>query len=99
MHVSPIVLVFALLASAASVSAQQSTPGAGARIAEAVRTDAPARIDGRLDEAIWSSAPRAGSFVQNRPSPGAPATQATDVQIAYDDEALYIAARNRDTSA
>ena len=90
----------ALLASAVSVAAQQSPPDTRTRVAEAVRNDAaPARIDGRLDEAIWESAPRAGSFVQFRPSPGAPATQATDVQIAYDDEALYIAACNRDTSA
>src|SRR5690349_548731 len=90
-------LTGALVAPTADSLAQPSTQSARARTADAVRTPSPPRIDGRIDDAAWSSAPRVGGFVQFRPAPGAAATQDTDVQITYDDEALYIAVRNRDT--
>ena len=50
--------------------------------------DAP-RIDGRLDDAIWRSATRLTEFVQQSPVEGAPASEETEVFIAYDDDNLY----------
>ena len=50
-------------------------------------------IDGRLDEAIWSSAPVATDFVRSLPHPGTIATLRTVARIAYDDEALYVGVR------
>jgi hypothetical protein len=47
-------------------------------------------IDGRLDEAAWQSAPVAADFVQQRPTPGAPATERTEARVLYDDDAVYI---------
>jgi hypothetical protein len=47
-------------------------------------------IDGRLDEAVWRSAPVATDFVQQRPDPGAPATERTEARVLYDDDAVYI---------
>ncbi len=35
-------------------------------------------------------------FVQRDPDEGVPASEATEVRIAYDDEAMYIAARMHD---
>ncbi|HIE94957.1 MAG TPA: hypothetical protein EYQ83_19605, partial [Acidobacteria bacterium] len=51
-------------------------------------TDEP-RIDGRLDDAIWRSATRLTEFVQQSPVEGAPASEETEVFIAYDDDNLY----------
>ena len=90
-------VITALLVRTVTVPAQQSPASARGRVADVTRASAPPSIDGRFDDAIWSSAPRATGFVQLRPSPGQPATETTEVQIAYDDQALYIAARNRDT--
>ena len=55
----------------------------------AVRTDDPPRIDGRLDDPIWRSAARVTEFFQQRPLDGAPATEKTEVYVAYDSGNLY----------
>jgi len=54
------------------------------------------RLDGRLDEAIWQTAPAVASFIQREPEEGKPATQLTEVRFAYDAENLYIGARMYD---
>ena len=46
-------------------------------------------IDGRLDDASWANAARITEFVQRRPLDGAPATERTEVYVAYDSERLY----------
>jgi hypothetical protein len=51
------------------------------------------RIDGVLDDPAWQRAPAADQFVQNEPVDGAPATERTAVQVAYDDRAIYVAVR------
>ncbi len=53
------------------------------------RTDTPPVIDGVLDDKVWTNAARLGDFTQQAPVDGAPATEATDVYIAYDSENLY----------
>ena len=62
----------------------------------AVRTKEPIKIDGVLSEAVWQ---RAGTtvFFQQEPNQGQPVSELTEVWVAYDDEALYIAARMHDT--
>ena len=50
---------------------------------------APA-IDGRLDDAAWRAAAAITEFVQRRPLDGAPATEATEVYVAYDSANIYI---------
>ena len=60
---------------------------------EAVRSCAPIRIDGRLDEAPWAMAPVATGFTQEWPQRGQVARQRTEVRVLYDDEFLYIGAR------
>ena len=49
------------------------------------------RIDGRLDDAVWRDAIHLTEFVQQNPVEGAPATEETDVWIAYDTQNIYIA--------
>jgi len=50
------------------------------------------KIDGDLSDAVWQSIPPATDFLQNFPNPGSPATKKTEVRIAYDDKAIYVAA-------
>ena len=49
------------------------------------------RVDGRLDDAVWRNALHITDFVQQNPVEGAPATEATDVWIAYDSQNFYLA--------
>ena len=53
------------------------------------RTDSPPVIDGVLDDAVWSTAAHLTEFTQQSPLDGAPATEETDVYIAYDSENIY----------
>jgi hypothetical protein len=53
------------------------------------RTDDPPRIDGVLDDPVWRTAARLAEFTQQQPLDGAPATEATDVYIAYDSDRIY----------
>jgi len=55
-------------------------------------------LDGRLDEAIWQTAPPATGLRQYQPKEGEIATQRTEVRFTFDDEALYIGARMFDDS-
>ena len=50
-------------------------------------------IDGLLNEPLWQTAERITGFTQRDPTQGAMPTESTVVYIAYDDAALYIAAR------
>ena len=53
------------------------------------RTDTPPDIDGRLDDLAWRTAATITEFTQQAPLEGAPATEDTDVYIAYDSDHLY----------
>lgn len=63
----------------------------------AVRTDNHPKIDGLLGDACWQRAPKAAGFVQNEPEDGKPAAALTSVQVAYSDEAIYVAMEMHDS--
>jgi len=67
-------------------------PGMEVR-AVALPADQPIRVDGLLDEAVWQSAQAASGFTQAEPREGQPASERTEVRIAYDRDNLYVAAR------
>lgn len=48
-------------------------------------------IDGRVAEAFWEHTAPVTGFRQQDPDAGDPATERTEVRIAYDDDALYVA--------
>src|SRR6266513_1628761 len=61
------------------------------------------KLDGKLDDAIWQTAPAATGLRQSQPlhqgdSAGLPATQRTEVRFAFDAAALYVGARMYDDS-
>jgi hypothetical protein len=88
----------ALLAFAAPAAAQGGAHATGPRPhVQAVERTGPIVLDGRLDEAVWQAAVPATDFVQIEPDEGKPATQRTEIRLAYDAEALYVGARMLDS--
>lgn len=83
-------LATATFADAATVAAQPSP-----KVARAVRVSRAPKIDGRLDDATWTRIPAIEDFVQRQPLEGQPATEGTQVFLAYDDDAIYVGARMR----
>ena len=59
---------------------------------QAISADGPVSIDGALDEEVWRRARPITEFLQKDPDQGAPASYRTEVRIAYDESALYVAA-------
>ncbi len=55
-----------------------------------MRTDTPPRVDGVLDEPFWVGIEPITGFRQRDPVDGAPASERTEVRIAYDEHALYL---------
>lgn len=66
-------------------------------VVNATRLASPITLDGKLEEAAWSTANPATNFRQSQPDEGKAATQKTEVRFAYDDEAIYVGARMFDT--
>lgn len=62
----------------------------------AIKIEKPLRIDGLLIEDLYAAHPNQ-TLIQREPDNGKPATENTDVWIAYDNEALYVGARMWDT--
>ena len=92
-------LLLALMVWATSASAQTtiSSPD-GRKQVQAMPTATPIVVDGALDEDVWRLAAPATDFIQADPLEGQPATEATEVRIAYDADYLYIGATCRDTT-
>jgi hypothetical protein len=85
-------VIFLLYFSSLSIWAHESTHGASVKSIRAIRASPTApKIDGVLDDEVWQHAPIASGFYQRDPEEGIPASEETAFQIAYDDEALYIA--------
>lgn len=84
----------ALALAATRVAAQLPGPNtAPARTMQALRLEEGERItlDGLLDESAWTRAMPARDFIQIDPRNGAPASEPTEVRIAFDDHSLYMA--------
>ncbi len=74
---------------------RRTVPGCVPKSASVVRLSPGEEvdIDGRLDEEIWLRAPVVDDFVQREPLEGILPSQRTELRFAYDDRALYVAAR------
>lgn len=87
----------AAIAQALDYPADENT-GAMARVVEAAPLRGVITIDGRLDEDAWRSAPALTNFVQRDPEEGAVPTEASQVHVLYDEDAIYIGARLFDSA-
>ena len=85
------IAIAALFALPANHLGAQPSP----KIARAVRVSRAPRIDGRLDDAAWARLEPITDFVQRQPREGEAPTEATEVFITYDADALYVGARMR----
>jgi hypothetical protein len=63
----------------------------GAAALAPMRVHVAPQVDGVLDDEVWRSVPASDQFVQSFPHDGAPASERTDVRVAYDGDNLYIA--------
>jgi Domain of unknown function (DUF5916) len=59
----------------------------------AVYLTMPIRIDGVLDEALYSDVPAISDFIQVEPQEGAPATEKTEFWLTFDRDAVYVSFR------
>ena len=89
-------LATALLVLTTGTQAQSPSP---LHLAASSLGNASIVLDGHLDEAVWATAQPATGFVQNRPTPGAAASQTTEARVLYDGGAVYVGMRMTDTDA
>jgi len=64
----------------------------------AIRLTEPVTVDGILSEGVWQSPGAITTFYQRDPNEGKPASERTEVWVAYDDEAIYVGARMYDSA-
>ena len=84
-----------VLAAAPSLAGAADTPAVGDSLppVRVMRLPSSVTIDGALDDAAWRDAPAITRLTQSSPFEGQAPSESTAVWLAYDDEALYIAAR------
>jgi hypothetical protein len=79
----------------ALLTAAQTVPTSNREV-QARRIEETVHIDGRLTEAVWQGT-GTGDFIQRNPLDGKPASERTEVWVAFDEKALYVAARLYDS--
>ena len=87
-----VLLLFVFSATLTPKSSAQSSGPEKTVSAINVETSTP-RIDGRLDDDIWSNARWVSDFLQKEPVEGAQPSERTEVAIVFDSDALYVGAR------
>jgi hypothetical protein len=75
-------------------AAQPAAPSRPAPTVRAHRVDTPIRIDGRLDEEVYGRFAAITGFVQQEPDEYAAATEKTEAWIFFDEDHVYVSARN-----
>ena len=65
----------------------------GRTTVRAVRLSEPLRLDGQLDEAIYTTVTPISDFLQTEPTAAAPATERTEVWISFDSDNIYVSVR------
>ena len=83
-------LLVAVLA-VSPANADDSSTLLGRPVVQLKRAENPPVLDGKLDDPVWRDAVLISEFVQSRPVDGAPATEETEVRVAYDSGHLYFA--------
>ena len=105
MRTSGKLLFLAFAAVTSNLSAQTSVrPQIASNGTVSVSTLSAARLegsivlDGKLDEQAWQRAAVArDQFTQSWPNPGRPGTEATEVRVAFDANAVYVAVKAFDS--
>jgi hypothetical protein len=69
----------------------------GRATVRAVRLTSPIRLDGQLDEAIYTTLPPIEGLIQVEPSAGSPITEKTQAWLTFDRDHVYVSFRCWDT--
>lgn len=86
-----IAALFVLLSGVAFAQQEPAAPGTRPQVhAYRLAPEDTIALDGVLDEAVWRRAEAATNFLQRDPINGAPATERTEVRIAYDENRIII---------
>ena len=83
-----------VVATAVPASGQTAKPAPAVR---AIHVSQPVRIDGKLDEEIYKTTTAISDFVQQEPDEFQPATEKTEAWIFFDDDNVYVSAKNYET--
>ncbi len=67
------------------------------KLVKAIRLNQPIKLDGELKEEVWQWHEPASDFLQQDPIDGAPASEKTEVWVAYDESNFYVAAYCHDS--
>jgi hypothetical protein len=86
-------LLCLVVAASPSLAFAQSGPRPAPTV-RAYRLQQPIRVDGKLDEEVYKSTPPITDFVQQEPDEFKPATEKTEAWIFFDNDNIYISARN-----
>lgn len=97
-------LALAIAASVPSLAQERQAEQAGAmprtpRVAVAPVVPQPPVIDGRLDDEVWHTVSPLSGFIQRELHEGQPVSERTEVRVATDGMALYVAAYLYDRDA
>jgi len=92
-----VTLQCAILAFGALSPADAQTQAKPAPTVRAHRIAQPLRIDGRLEEDVYKSTPAITDFVQQEPDEFKPATEKTEAWIFFDEDHVYVSAKNYET--
>jgi hypothetical protein len=79
--------------AAPTLPATISRDDQGRATVRAVRVTTPMRVDGMLDEAVYTTVLPASGFIQMEPQAGQPATEKTEVWVFYDKDNVYVSFR------
>ncbi len=88
-------LTLGLLAGTAPLWAQEHNPPS--LEVHRLAPGTAVRLDGQLTEPFWSTVPAATGFRQREPAVGQPATEPTEVRVAFDGTTIYVGVLARDS--
>jgi hypothetical protein len=92
-----VALIFAILPlAAAPLHAQLAGTTGDHKIRVRRINDAHLKIDGKLDEPVWTTIEPITNFTQTQPNEGAPVSRRTEARIFYDDNNIYFGFRFED---
>jgi hypothetical protein len=82
-----------LVLTLAAAYGQLPTPGQPLKTVHIQKLAAKIKVDGRLDEPVWSALTPIIDFTQTEPDLGAPVSERTEALIFYDDDNIYFGFR------
>jgi hypothetical protein len=91
MDLTRVSFFFIALGTVAAIAVDAAAQSRAVPVYEVSRTATPVKVDGKLDDAVWTKAASFPGFRLNLD--GSPGALKTEAKLLYDDEFLYVAFR------